>query len=149
MSVQGSHGLLSSVFFVSFLLSGCCNDGFFCCRSHLTAWGPSLTVVLVSESLSASENQIFFVGPILSWTNAVGDANFMDQNTYNGTDFANELSLLLPTWNTTANNNRTVTNSGMRTWLLLNCARIHLMIYRNLFHLITIPSWLLWTSTHR
>ena len=28
MSVQCSHGLLSSVFFVSLLLSGCCNDGF-------------------------------------------------------------------------------------------------------------------------
>ena len=80
---------------VSFLLSGCCNDGFFCCRSHLTAWGPSSTVVLVSESPSASENQIIFVGPILSWTNAVGDANFVDQNTYNRTDFANELSLLI------------------------------------------------------
>ena len=112
MRVQGSHGLLSSVFFVSFLLSGCCNDGFFCCRSHLTAWGPSSTVVLVLEPLSASENQVIFVGPILSWTNAVGDANFVDQNTYNRTDFANELSLLLPTWNTTANKKRTVTNNG-------------------------------------
>ena len=114
MRVQGSHGLLSSIFFVSFLLSGCCDGGFFCCTSHLTAWGPSSTVVLVLESPFASENQIFFVGPTLSWTNAVGDANayFVVRNTYNGTDFANELSLLLPTWNTTANNNRTVTNNN-------------------------------------
>ena len=114
MRVQGSHGLLSSIFFVSFLLSGCCDDGFFCCTSHLTAWGPSSTVVLVLESPFASENQIFFVGLTLSWTNAVGDANanFVVRNTYNGTDFANKLSLLLPTWNTTANNNRTVTNNN-------------------------------------
>ena len=112
MRVQGSHSLLSSVFFVSFLISGCRNDGFFWCRSYLIAWGPSLTVVLVLESSSASENQIFLVGLLLSWTNAVGDANFVDQNTYNRTDFANEFSLLLPTWNITANDIRIVTNNG-------------------------------------
>ena len=81
--VQGSRDLLSSVLFVSFLLSGCRNDGFFCCGSHLATWGPSLTVVLVLEAPSAWENQIFFVRPIPSWTNAVGGANFVDQNTYN------------------------------------------------------------------
>ena len=35
MRVQGSHGLLSSVFFVSFLLSGCCNDGFLFAADHI------------------------------------------------------------------------------------------------------------------
>lgn len=82
--------------------------------ADLAARGPSLTVVLVSELPSSSENQIFFVGPILSWTkfNAVGDANFVDQNVYNRIYFADEFSLLLPTWNTMANNNRTVTNNN-------------------------------------
>lgn len=51
-----------------------------------------------------------FGGAILSWTNAVGDANFTDQNTHNRTYFVRDFSLvLLPTWNT--NNNRTVINN--------------------------------------
>ena len=67
--------------------------------------------MLVSKSPSTSENQIFFVGAILSWTNAVGDANVTDQNTHNRTYFVNDFSLvLLQTWNTS--NNRTVINNG-------------------------------------